>query len=89
MVSLRREQLRSRKAATLVSKVSHLVRKPAVILDASNLSMYLSHRGTQSPDIVMLLAAVTQKYLIVTCNQAARRLGVTKLQGVTGMPQLA
>lgn len=29
-------------------------------------------------------AAVTQKYLIVTCNQAARRLGVTKLQGVTG-----
>ena len=30
-------------------------------------------------------AAVTQKYLIVTCNQAARRLGVTKLQGVTGV----
>lgn len=29
-------------------------------------------------------AAVTQKYLIVTCNQAARRLGVTKLQGVQG-----
>ena len=30
-------------------------------------------------------AAVTQKYLIVTCNQAARRLGVTKLQGITGV----
>ena len=46
-------------------------------------------QNAESPDADVVLAAVTQKYLIVTCNQAARRLGVTKLQGVTGMSHVA
>ena len=43
------------------------------------------NQDAEGPNTDVVLAAVTQKYLIVTCNQAARRLGVTKLQGVTGM----
>ncbi|CAL5220492.1 g2519 [Coccomyxa viridis] len=50
-------------------------------------AFYAQVEEGRNPRLKGVPLAVTQKYLIVTCNQAARRLGVTKLQGVTEAKQ--